>query len=298
MKLALGTVQLGKEYGIQKSGRPALEESVQLLTSAAKMGIQAFDTAAAYGNAESIIGELINGGYVERSILSIITKPPPGILNDVSVSEYQTVLENEADKSLGKLKTDYLDGLLFHDAKCVYHADAMDALIKIRFPGYINRVGISVYTPDEALTALTYNIDMVQIPYNILDRRLDKACFFKQAKERGIAVFARSPLLQGLLTMVPDQIPANMQYALPYMEAYNETCKELHLTPLECAIMFVSSHPYIDYLLFGIDNINQLKEVVWVFEKKMDTATYDYLYRRFADIPDLVIMPNLWPSGA
>lgn len=298
MKMALGTVQFGKEYGIQKNGRPSPNDSVQLITSAVKMGISAIDTAAAYGSAESIIGECLNGGYIERSPVSIITKLPPAVLNNIPASEYAAVLGNEVEKSLGKLKTDFLDGLLFHDANYVFRADAIDALIKIRFPGYINQVGISVYTPEEAIKALEYDIDIIQVPYNILDRRLDNAGFFKQAMDCGITVYARSALLQGLLTMAPDKIPVNMRNALPYIQAYNETCKELQLTPLECAIMYASSHPYIDYMVLGIDNAKQLEEVGLAHAKKMDAATYEYLYHRFSDIPDRVIMPNLWPMGA
>jgi aryl-alcohol dehydrogenase-like predicted oxidoreductase len=209
MKLALGTVQLGKEYGIQKNRKPEPEESIQLLDYAVKAGINIFDTAAAYGDAESIIGEFLSK-RVERSAIAVITKLPPGVLDGIPTGDYQSAIENEIIKSLCRLNTDYLDGLLFHNAKYVFNANAMDALIQVKRSGVTGKVGISVYTPDEAIKALEYDIDIVQLPYNIFDRRLDQLGFFEQSKARGIAVFARSPLLQGLLAMAPGRIPEDM----------------------------------------------------------------------------------------
>lgn len=296
MKLALGTVQLGKEYGIQKSRKPEPEESIQLLDYAVKAGINIFDTAAAYGDAESIIGEFLSK-RVERSAIAVITKLPPGVLDGIPTGDYQSAIENEIIKSLCRLNTDYLDGLLFHNAKYVFNANAMDALIRVKRSGVTGKAGISVYTPDEAIKALEYDIDIVQLPYNIFDRRLDQLGFFEQSKARGITVFARSPLLQGLLAMAPDRIPENMRFAEPYITEYGKICQHLRLTQLECAIMFVASHKYIDYLLFGVDNKKQLSEVVCAAGKRMDPETYEFLCGKFHDIPDKVIMPYLWPLG-
>lgn len=295
MKLALGTVQFGKAYGVQKNKKPDLAESIQLMVSAVKAGVTVLDTAAAYGNAEAILGEFVCGGYAPRSSISIITKLPSGVLDDISADNYRSEIETEVVQSLSRIKTDYLDGLLFHDAKYVYNTNAMNAMIRSKCLGYVNRVGISVYTPDEALRALAYGIDIIQVPYNIMDQRLDQIGFFKQAKERGITVLARSSLLQGLLAMCPEDIPSYMDFAQPFLLRFHEACKTLNLTPVECAIMFAAKHPHIDYLLFGIDNANQLEEVISASHKDMDITAYQYLSQLFSDVPEQVVMPNLWP---
>ena len=57
MKIALGTVQWGLEYGISnKKGIPSNDELDQILSLASVSGINLLDTASSYGNAEMRIG--------------------------------------------------------------------------------------------------------------------------------------------------------------------------------------------------------------------------------------------------
>ena len=46
MKLCLGTVQFGMDYGIQGGSRPTVKESVAMLDFAVQNGVDAIDTAA------------------------------------------------------------------------------------------------------------------------------------------------------------------------------------------------------------------------------------------------------------
>ncbi len=56
-RLTLGTVQLGMDYGIANTaGKPDYEKSAGILDAALEGGINAFDTAAAYGDSEAVIG--------------------------------------------------------------------------------------------------------------------------------------------------------------------------------------------------------------------------------------------------
>ena len=250
------------------------------------------DTAAAYGDAEAIVGAYLQCGAMRRDELCIITKVRADAFDGIEAKDYQAVLEQEAEASMTRLRTDYLDGLLYHNARYVFDPYAMDALIKQRRGGRINSVGVSVYTPDEAMAALRYDIDIVQVPYNVFDRRLHSTDFFEKAKARGIMVVARSVLLQGLLTM--EKMPATLQFAGPYIEDFRETCGQLQLSPLEGAVGYVVRYPHIDCLLFGVDSKRQLGEVIGAAEKRMDDAAYGMLYRRFAHVPERVFMPQLW----
>jgi len=56
-KICLGTVALGMEYGISNTGgKPALSESSAILSAALHAGINCFDTAPGYGDAEQLLG--------------------------------------------------------------------------------------------------------------------------------------------------------------------------------------------------------------------------------------------------
>jgi aryl-alcohol dehydrogenase-like predicted oxidoreductase len=72
MKLALGTVQFGVDYGISnRQGKIALNEIKNILSSARTHGITTLDTAFAYGDSEQVIGTLN-----ASSSFSIVTKIP------------------------------------------------------------------------------------------------------------------------------------------------------------------------------------------------------------------------------
>ena len=58
MKLGLGTVQFGTDYGISnKLGQTSADEVRKILEFAAGHGIRYLDTAPAYGTSEAVLGE-------------------------------------------------------------------------------------------------------------------------------------------------------------------------------------------------------------------------------------------------
>jgi len=59
--LILGTAQFGQRYGITNFHGPPTEEEIRgILAIAWEKGIKAIDTAAAYGDSETILGKVIS----------------------------------------------------------------------------------------------------------------------------------------------------------------------------------------------------------------------------------------------
>ena len=57
MKLALGTVQFGLNYGVSnRSGKTKTDEVKRILKLAKSASLNTIDTAAAYGDAEAVLG--------------------------------------------------------------------------------------------------------------------------------------------------------------------------------------------------------------------------------------------------
>ncbi|MVB09695.1 Aldo/keto reductase family protein [Caprobacter fermentans] len=294
MKLALGTAQLGTDYGIQGNGKPDPKEARKLLDAALELGISLFDTAADYGDAEVLLGDYLAKSGA-RDSARVVTKLRQGVLDGVPEKKYEAVLEQNIEQSMHRLKSDRLDGLLFHNAEYVFRTPAVEALIGEKYRGAVNRVGVSVYAPAEAEAALAYDgLDVIEVPYNVLDRRLDRSGFFRRARERGMTIFARSSLLQGLLTMPPERLPDFMGFAAPYVAQFQELCGEVSLSPLECAAGFAAAHPYIDYLIFGADSVKQLEEYARAARKGMDPEAYRLIFSEFQDVPERVVTPFLW----
>ena len=286
MNYCLGTVQFGMNYGVQNNGRPNLELVFNILDEAISNGVFCFDTAMAYGNAEQILGKYIYDRNLNKDYIKIITKGK-------SQSDLQIIIDN-IKNSIENMHIEKLYGFLFHDSSVVYSKDSMDSLNRIKSNGYVENIGVSIYTPEEALKALEYDIDIIQVPYNLFDSRLDKVSFFEKAKEKSIEIYARSSLLQGLALMDYNKLPSNVLFAKDYLIKFDNLCKKYNVDRLNAAVNYVSSNDLIDYIVFGTDNLKQFKEYMVIKDKKLPIEFINEIKNCFSDIPEKLVNPVLW----
>jgi len=299
-KLALGTVQLGLEYGIANlRGKPSFEKALGILDQAYTGRIRVFDTAAAYGNAEEILGEWITRNTVGENI-SIISKLRPNALQNIRVADIPNVIEKELRGSLERLRRERLDGYLLHNADNLYNEETLGALEECKAKGLVKNIGVSIYEEGDALYAVhSSRIDYIQIPYNVLDRRLDQTDFFETARKNRVTVFARSAFLQGLLLMEEDEIPAHLKEVVLYLKKFNSIAKKHGFTRKEAAFLFPYTHPGIDYVVFGVDTEKQLDEnihIVKILETQDFKPCFKELKSEFLHINKSLILPNLWET--
>jgi aryl-alcohol dehydrogenase-like predicted oxidoreductase len=292
-KLCLGTVQLGMKYGIQGNAKPSTEQAVKLLLKAYAGGISSFDTATAYGEAESILGFFLNHPEVDRSQVEIITKVSLSA-HIIARESIRNQIENELSSSLDRLGVANVDGCLFHNAKLLSLQGAYDALLNLKEKNFTKQIGISVYTPEEAMKVLSLEgIDIIQIPYNVLDHRWDIQDFFLMAHEKGIRVFARSVLLQGLLPMSLEMLPEKMWFAKAVLKEFHVICQDYSITPFEAAVGFALNHPGIDRIVFGVDNLEQLDDYLKLSDNNI-FALYKTFHSNWLNIDQRIIRPDLW----
>ena len=172
-ELCLGTVQFGMNYGVQGNEQPDLSKAVEILNAAYNAKIRTYDTASAYGTAEVVLNAFLSQSLIKREQVRIISK---------TKSSGEKV-HNYIFECLTELGVKYLDGYLLHDANLIFNENAVNNLIHLKETGLAKEIGVSLYTPEQALKALDYDfIDIIQIPYNVLDRRLDKCNFLKKLR--------------------------------------------------------------------------------------------------------------------
>ena len=298
MKYCLGTVQFGLNYGIQDNGKPSKEEIFNILDASINNGIKIFDTAAAYGDSEAVLGDYFNSRHLNYNTIKVISKISSNIVFQNNDNKTESALAEELSKnvniSLNNLKIDKLYGLLYHDSTSVFDEQRIKILEKIKSTGIVDKVGISIYTPDEALKALDYNIDIIQVPYNVFDQRLDKVNFFNFAKEKGIEIFARSSLLQGLALMDSNKLPNKVIFAKEYISNFENLCKQYNVGKLEAAITYVASNSKIDYIVFGVDNIGHLFEYISFMNNRINDDFLNDLKVKFNNTNLKLVNPSLW----
>ena len=295
MEFCLGTVQFGSSYGIQGNGQPQHEAVYEMLNYATEHGITQFDTASAYGEAEDILGSYVRIYPDKAKGMNIISKLKPDAFKDVDKKEWPRVAVENAKESLNRLGLDRFFAYLFHNAAFIFDNDAVAAIYAVKESGLTDRIGVSIYSPEEAMKALSYpQIGAIQIPYNLFDRRLDRCGFFEQAKENGVVVYARSSLLQGLAVMEPDNLPERVAFAKDYLLQYEAICKEFSVPKLNAAIGYVAQKQGIDYVVFGVDNQKQLEEYISLEDNRLPDDMIDRIDGAFNSVPEKLVNPVLW----
>lgn len=256
--LALGTVQFGLPYGIaNRSGQVPVDEVHAILAQAAVQRVDMLDTAVAYGESERRLGALGVDGW------KVVSKLPPIAPDCADASAW--VRDNVAG-SLERLRIPKLYGLLLHRACDLLgpHGSAIHAaLTDLRGAGLIGRIGVSVYDPDElAELCPRFALDLVQAPFNIVDRRLATSGWLKRLHDAGVEVHVRSAFLQGLLLMDPGSRPERFAQWAGLWSAWAEWLHEVSLSPLQACLRFALSQPQISRVVVGVDSRAHLQQIL------------------------------------
>jgi hypothetical protein len=258
LKLALGTVQFGLNYGIaNQHGQVSLKEAQAILKQAELAGLDTLDTAIDYGNSEQRLGEI---GVTQWKVVSKLPPIPDGCFD---VASWVDATVTAALQRLGVLR---LRGLLLHRPAqlCGAQGDVLyRSLIRFKAAGVVQKIGISIYHPDE-LNELTKNFsfDMVQVPFNIIDHRLIDSGWLNLLYQQGTEVHVRSVFLQGLLLMQPAERLKKFPRWQPLWNRWEQWLTDVGLTPLQACLRFVLAQPQIERVIVGIDSLSQFKEIL------------------------------------
>lgn len=293
LKLGLGTVQFGMDYGISnQNGKTSLKEVESILQFAQESGISVLDTACSYGDSESVLGMTLTSEHNFR----IITKLPSFKKDKISSSDSEDLKKAFYD-SLSRLRQIKVDGLLIHNADDILNKEGeilFSALIELRQGGLVEKIGVSVYTGKQIDCLLErYTFDLIQVPINVLDQRLINSGHLRKLKKKNIEIHARSIYLQGLLLMEPKSLCSFFDPIKPFLYKYRELLTSHDLIPVEGAICFIKEVPEIDYIIVGINNLEQLKNNVNSFNKKYDNNLFDE-FKVFSLNEPKFLNPSLW----
>jgi aryl-alcohol dehydrogenase-like predicted oxidoreductase len=258
LRLALGTVQFGQKYGVaNQHGQMSLDEAAAIIGHSHANGIDTLDTAIAYGNSEQRLGEIGIKGW------RVVSKLPafPEHCNDIY--EYAALAVHE---SLQRLKIDTLYGLLLHRPQQLLEQGGdrvYAALQQLRHNGIVHKIGISIYDPSE-LDAICsrYQIDIVQAPFNIMDRRMIDTGWLSRLPKQGTELHVRSIFLQGLLLMRPSDRPDRFARWKSNWHAWDTWLEHTGLTPLQACLRYALSFSEISKVIVGVDSLLQLKEIL------------------------------------
>ncbi len=295
MELCLGTVQFGMDYGVFNMPKKDPEYCISCLDYATQNGINAIDTATAYGMAEEITGRFLAKKSMPREKLYISTKLLPNILDDCIKDEYENVIRNNLKKSLSILHTDYVDTYYFHSSRYAFQPELLEALSVVQKEGLAKNVGVSVYYPDEAIACFkNKNVSCLQVPYSIFDHRMKDLDVFNKGIESKFNIDVRTVFVKGLIRLKEDQVPGHLVKAKPILNKLDRLCDETGYSRIDLAMGYVRRESAISHLVFGIRTLEQLKEDISSFNKDIPEEVFDEIDKEFSDISAELVVPSLW----
>ncbi|MBT7296395.1 aldo/keto reductase [Candidatus Woesearchaeota archaeon] len=296
-KFILGTAQLTQNYGIANISEDHSDnKSKNILENSLNYGIKIWDTSPEYGQSEKIIGSFIKK-YNPK--VDISTKLPSIVKkhgNNLKPIELEKIVLRRIEKSLKNLNKESIDLYYIHDENdlITYGDDLNYFLLKSFDQGKINKIGISVYNID---LLLLFNkeqmINTVQIPINIFNRKYVEA--IKILSKKKINILARSVFLQGLFFLDPkfsnDKVPMSSTYLLKLLDLK----RKYNLSTADIAFGYVNSFNHLSGIILGVDNNDQLKFNVGLFNaKKLKSEIINEINHEFYNIPLELVDPRKW----
>jgi len=185
--LGMGTWQMGERSRDRQTEVNALKRGMEL-------GINLIDTAEMYGEggAEEVISEAIAG---RREQIFLVSKVYPH-----NASRQGTIAA--CDRSLRRLKTDYINLYLLHWRGSVPLSETLAALQSLQQAGKIRDYGVSNFDLSDMEEARSLPggdaIATNQVLYNLMRRGIEWD-LLPWCRQQGVPIMAYSPVEQGRL---------------------------------------------------------------------------------------------------
>lgn len=290
--LGLGTAQFGMAYGrFNPHGQPNLDSVTAILRRAAALGFGTLDTAALYGESETVLGRILPADHDFR----VVTKTPRFGGGKIG-PEQAEALRAAFQASRTKLKQDRLYGLLAHDSDDLLAEGGgylLETMNEIKRRGEVKKIGASVYTVRQIEGLLARGgIDLIQAPMSVLDQRLIDSGALREVAARGVELHVRSAYLQGLLLADPATLPPFFAPARAAVASFQRAAQSAGIAPAAAALSFLLRLREVDTVLVGVDSIEQLEAIAAL---PGEAPTLDY--RQFSLADEHILDPSRWPEA-
>lgn len=201
-RIGLGTVKFGRNRGVkypQEFELPSDLAIETLLANAQSLGINLLDTAPAYGSSEERLGVLLKN---KRHEWLICSKAGEEFIDGASHYDFSAnAIIYSVERSLRRLKTDYLDFLLIHsdgqDLKIINEDNVFITLQNLKSAGKIRSFGMSTKTVEGGIETLKH-ADVAMVTHNLAYQ--DELPVIKYAHQNQKGIFIKKAIGSGHLS--------------------------------------------------------------------------------------------------
>ena len=251
-KLIIGTANFVNKYGVD-SLKINENEIIKILEFSKKNKINKIDTAESYLNKKKIFKK----NYKNFQFTTKIMPDHKWISFDYC--------QKKLDEHFKLFNENKIHTLLFHDFSILFQREGstiFNNLEKLKKKKYFKKIGLSIYDVEDLdYLVSNYNLDIIQCPYNVLDKRIIKSGWFDKLKNKGIKIHARSIFLQGLLVneFICQKIYFK-RWKKNFIEWF-EILKENDISPIDYCLNDLLDHNF-DQIIIGVNSCENLKEIL------------------------------------
>jgi aryl-alcohol dehydrogenase-like predicted oxidoreductase len=246
-------------------------EAIGIIRSALDLGVNLFDTAAAYGT-EPVLGKALRGARREEIV--ICTKAPFGISNPDATPEKAVA---SLDRSLQELGADYIDVYQLHGVAPRGYAHALEvvapALLREKEKGKFRHLGITETAPGDPTHEMIQQAcrdgvwDVVMVAFHMMHQNARRLVFPLTSEHRvgTLLMFAVRNIFSR---------PERLRETVRELAASGQLPRELADDPdplgflvheggassiVDAAYRFVRHEPGVDVVLFGTGDVGHLR---------------------------------------
>lgn len=304
-QMIIGSAQFGSSYGITNNKIiTKISEIKKIMKFSKKNKINQIDTAFSYKKSEKLIGVIKNDlSFNDLKIITKLNSFTKININKLNKKELIRLVKDSINTSSKNLNSKSLFCVLIHRFLHIEVKDGiiLKTLLNLKDNNKIKNIGLSVQEPNEIIKILkNKNISYIQMPYNILDHRWNKAIdLIKQEKQkRKINIQVRSIFLQGLILSKNYRLweKANITNHKKIFSWFKNILKELKRDSLtDLSLAFVKSHDWIDGIIIGIDKLENLQSNYEYFKNnKLNEKDITYINKTRPKVNTKFLNPSNW----
>ncbi|MFN3930374.1 MAG: aldo/keto reductase [Brevundimonas sp.] len=184
----------------------------------------------------------------------------------VSIAEGVDRVEARARRSLERLGLPRGDALLVERADDLAGAEGRalwDRLEALKARGLYRRIGFRACVEDgPALLARRFQPDVVELPINLLDQRIQHTGVLAELAALGVAVHATSVFADGLLFISGEPLPPEMAGHAHALSRIRRRLAEARIDPMQATLAYVMGLPEVSAVIASVASAAELRAVV------------------------------------
>jgi L-galactose dehydrogenase len=294
--LGFGCGPLGGHFGPYDK-----DTSIAAVRHAIDRRINFFDTSPFYSRSEEVLGEALAGGY--RDKIMLCTKAGRNGPRDFDFSP--KAMLPSLDRSLVRLRTDYVDVWFAHDIEFANDFEALltetaDAMRQAQKAGKCRFIGMTGYPPGllaRAIERCGPDVVLNYCHFSLTNSQL-LTRLLPVAVKHGTGLVNASALMMGLFSRKGP--PAWHSAPQPFKDACRavvELCQRRGADAEVLALQYVLQQPRVPCTLVGMSSVAEVDTNMQALNMTMNAGLLAAAQKLLAPFTDIEWGSGNWPKG-